>query len=139
MLYLNIFGNNVEGAMGHGRYALFYALCGVAAAMAEAIPNPESTVPMIGASGAISGVLGAYLLLYPRSRVLLLVPFAWPSRVMYVPAAVVLGVWFLFQVVSSLTAGTEQGGVAWGAHVGGFLAGMLLIPLFKRRDVRLFA
>ena len=124
--------------MGHGRYALFYVLCGVAAALAEAVPNPASTVPMIGASGAISGVLGAYLLLHPKARVLVFVPFVWPSSLLYIPAAAVLGLWFLIQVVFSLIAGSEESGVAWVAHVAGFVAGMLLVPLFKRRDVRLF-
>jgi len=138
MLYLWIFGNNVEDAMGHGRFVLFYLLCGVAAVLAQAVPAPDSTIPMIGASGAISGVLGAYLLLYPHARVLVLIPLGYFSRMVYLPAMVVLGFWFLLQLLSTLLADPDQPGVAFGAHAGGFVAGMLLIPLFKRRDRRLF-
>lgn len=138
MLYLWIFGNNVEDAMGHGRFVMFYLLCGVAAVLAQALPAPDSTIPMIGASGAISGVLGAYLLLYPHARVLVLIPFGFLSRMLYLPAMLVLGFWFLLQLLSTLLADPNQPGVAFGAHAGGFVAGMLLIPLFKRRGVRLF-
>ena len=137
MLYLWIFGNNVEDAMGHGRFVLFYLLCGVAAVLAQAVPAPDSTIPMIGASGAISGVLGAYLLLYPHARVLVLIPLGFFSRMLYLPAMVVLGFWFLLQLLSTLLADPNQPGVAFGAHAGGFVAGMLLIPLFKRREIRL--
>lgn len=139
MLYLWIFGNNVEDAMGHARFIIFYVLSGLAAAFAQALPNPDSTIPMIGASGAISGVLGAYLLLYPHARVLVLIPLGAFSRVIYVPAMFVLGFWFVLQLVSSALADPSQGGVAFGAHIGGFVAGMILIPLFKHRGVRLFA
>ena len=139
MLYLWIFGNNVEDAMGHGRFVLFYLLCGAAAVLAQAVPVPDSTIPMIGASGAISGVLGAYLLLYPHARVLVLIPLGYFSRMVYLPAMVVLGFWFLLQLVSTLLANPNQPGVAFGAHAGGFVAGMLLIPLFKRRGLRLFS
>jgi membrane associated rhomboid family serine protease len=139
MLYLWIFGNNVEDAMGHGRFVVFYLLCGIAAALAQAMPNPQSTIPMIGASGAISGVLGAYLLLYPRARVLVFVPLGFLSRAIYLPAIFVLGFWFVLQLINSALAPSEGGGVAWGAHVGGFIAGIVLIPLFKYRRVRLFA
>jgi len=138
MLYLWIFGNNVEDAMGHGRFVMFYLLCGVAAVLAQALPAPASTIPMIGASGAISGVLGAYLLLYPHARVLVLIPLGFLSRMLYLPAMLVLGFWFLLQLLSTLLADPNQPGVAFGAHAGGFVAGMLLIPLFKRRGVRLF-
>jgi len=137
MLYLWIFGNNVEDAMGHGRFVLFYLLCGVAAVLAQAVPAPDSTIPMVGASGAISGVLGAYLLLYPHARVLVLIPLGYFSRLIYLPAMVVLGFWFLLQLASTLLADANQPGVAFGAHAGGFIAGMLLIPLFKRRAIRL--
>lgn len=139
MLYLWIFGNNVEDAMGHVRFVVFYLLSGIAAAMAQALPNPDSTIPMIGASGAISGVLGAYLLLYPRARVLVLIPLGGFSRIVYVPAMFVLGFWFVLQLISTALADPGQGGVAFGAHIGGFVAGMVLIPLFKHRHVRLFA
>ncbi len=138
MLYLWIFGNNVEDAMGHLRFLAFYLACGVAAAMAQALPAPESTVPMIGASGAVSGVLGAYLLLYPHARVLVAVPLGFYLHVVRLPAVLVLGLWFLIQLVSSLTAPAGGGGVAFRAHLGGFVAGMALLPLFKRPGVRLW-
>jgi membrane associated rhomboid family serine protease len=138
MLYLWIFGNNVEDAMGHGRFVLFYVLCGLAAAFAQALPNPDSEIPMVGASGAISGVLGAYLLLYPHARVLVLIPLGFVAQMVRLPALWVLGLWFLMQLLSSAMTDPDRGGVAFGAHIGGFVAGMLLIPLFKHRSVRLF-
>ncbi|MBN1379619.1 MAG: rhomboid family intramembrane serine protease [Gammaproteobacteria bacterium] len=138
MLYLWIFGNNVEDAMGHTRFILFYLLCGIVAAMAQALPNPESTVPMIGASGAISGVLGAYLLLYPRAKVLVMIPLGFYITTMRLPAGAVLAFWFVFQILSTLLSAGQEGGVAWGAHIGGFIAGILLIPLFKHRNAKFF-
>ncbi|HCX68885.1 rhomboid family intramembrane serine protease [Parvibaculum sp.] len=140
MLYLWIFGDNIELAMGRLRFILFYLLTGAAAALAHAFLVPASTVPLVGASGAISGVLGAYLLLYPHGRVqVLLLPFPIILlRTFYVPAIVVLGLWFLIQVVSGLMSPAEEAGVAFWAHVGGFVAGMVLVPFFKRRDVPLF-
>ncbi len=137
MLYLWIFGNNVEEAMGHVRFIAFYVVCGLVAAFAQALPDPQSTIPMIGASGAISGVLGAYLLLYPHARVLVAIPFGFYLHTMSLKAGWVLGFWFLMQLVSSVLAAGQQGGVAFGAHIGGFVAGLLLVPLFKRRGVRL--
>ncbi|MCR4347882.1 MAG: rhomboid family intramembrane serine protease [Sulfuricaulis sp.] len=139
MLYLWIFGNNIEDSMGHGRFVIFYLLCGVAAVFAQALPNADSTIPMIGASGAISGVLGAYLLLFPRAHVLVLIPLGVYMRTMRLPAMVVLGFWFVLQLVNSVLADPGKGGVAFGAHIGGFIAGMVLLPLFKYRHVRLFA
>jgi len=138
LLYLWIFGDNVEDAMGHGRFLVFYLACGIAAALAQALPDPDSTIPMIGASGAISGVLGAYLLLYPRARVLVLIPLGFFSQIVHLPAVFVLGLWFVLQLVSSLLADAAQGGVAFGAHIGGFVAGMALVPFFKRARVPLF-
>lgn len=138
MLFLWIFGNNVEDAMGHSRYIVFYIICGFAAAFAQALPNPESVTPMIGASGAISGVLGAYLLLHPRARILVAIPIGIFIHTMKLPAMAVLGFWFVLQLINTLLTGTGSGGVAWGAHVGGFVAGVLLIPIFKYRRVRLF-
>jgi len=138
MLYLWIFGNNVEDAMGHVRFVIFYLLCGAAAVAVQVLQNPASEVPMIGASGAISGVLGAYLLLYPHARVLVLVPFGFYMRMIYLPAGWVLGFWFVIQIFSSLAADPKGAGVAWFAHIGGFLAGMLLIPVFKYRRIPLF-
>ncbi len=138
MLFLWIFGNNVEEAMGHGRFLLFYLLCGTAAAFAQALPDPESTLPMIGASGAISGVLGAYLLLYPHARVLVLIPLGFFAYMARLPAVWVLGFWFVLQLISGATMSGERGGVAFGAHVGGFITGMLLVVPFRRRGVSLF-
>jgi membrane associated rhomboid family serine protease len=138
MLYLWIFGNNVEDAMGHGRFVIFYALCGTAAVLAQALPDTQSVIPMIGASGAISGVLGAYLLLYPHARVLVAIPFGYYIHTMKIKAGWVLLFWFILQIINSAMASGEGGGVAWGAHIGGFVAGMALVPLFKRKGVRLF-
>ncbi len=138
MLYLWVFGDHVEEAMGHGRFVVFYLLCGIAAALGQAQLQPASEIPMIGASGAVSGVLGAYLLLYPHARVLVVIPFGFFAELIRMPALFVLGMWFLFQVLSSLLESGQQGGVAWFAHIVGFIAGMVLIPLFKRRWVRLF-
>ena len=139
MLYLWIFGNNIEDAMGHNRFILFYLTCGIIAAFSHALTNTGSEVPMIGASGAISGILGAYLLLYPRAQVLVLIPLGFFTRLMYVPAALVLALWFLMQLISgSGTIGRGGGGVAWFAHIGGFIAGMALIGLFKHRSVQFF-
>jgi len=139
MLYLWIFGNNIEDAMGHVRFIVFYLLCGVLAGVAHAFSEIGSEIPTIGASGAISGVLGAYLLLYPRAQVMVAFP-AFPLlwRPIYLPAVVVLGFWFLLQVINSALDAGQAGGVAWLAHVGGFVAGMLLIPLFKYSHVRFF-
>ena len=140
MLYLWIFGNNIEDVMGHVRFVIFYIACGLLAALSHALTDPASTVPMVGASGAISGVLGAYLLLFPRAQVLVLIPMGFVSRMMYVPAAVVLGLWFVLQLLSGgMSLGREGAGVAFWAHVGGFLAGMALIGLFKRPEVKFFA
>lgn len=135
MVYLWIFGNNVEDAMGHVRFVLFYLLCGVAAVFAQALPNPDSTIPMIGASGAISGILGAYLLLHPHARVLVLIPLGIVMQTVRLNAKWVLGFWFGLQLFSSLTADPDQGGVAFGAHIGGFVAGMALIAFFKDKKV----
>jgi membrane associated rhomboid family serine protease len=138
MLYLWIFGNNVEDAMGHVRYLLFYLACGSVAVFAQALPATSSTIPMIGASGAISGVLGAYLLLYPHARVLVLIPLGILSRIVYLPAMFVLGFWFLLQLLSTILSDPGQPGVAFAAHAGGFVSGLILVPFFRRRGVRLF-
>ncbi|WP_447979161.1 rhomboid family intramembrane serine protease [Candidatus Nitrospira bockiana] len=140
MLYLWIFGNNIEDVMGHARFIVFYIVCGILAVYAHALTDPGSTIPLVGASGAISGVLGAYLLLFPRAQVLVLIPLGFFTRLMYVPAGFVLGLWFVMQVLSGgMSLGRSGGGVAFFAHVGGFVAGMVLIGLFKRPDVRFFA
>jgi membrane associated rhomboid family serine protease len=135
MLYLWIFGNNVEDDTGRLRFILFYLLCGAVAALTHALVNRTSIIPMIGASGAVSGVLGAYLLLYPRARVVTLVFFGFYIRTMEIPAIIVLGSWFVIQFLSALSASSSGGGIAWYAHVGGFVAGLVLIGLFKRSDV----
>lgn len=130
--FLWIFGNNVEDSMGHGRFVVFYLVTGLAASAAHVLLNPGSAVPTVGASGAISGVMGAYLVLYPRARVDTLFFFFIFIRVIPLPAWVMLGYWMLLQVVGLGAAGTVGGGVAYAAHVGGFLAGIALIPLFRR-------
>ena len=137
----DIYRNNIEDVMGRGKFVIFYLTCGILAALSHTLTDPGSTVPMVGASGAISGILGAYLLLFPRARVLVLLPLGYFTRLLYVPAGFVLGFWFLLQLLLSGSAslGRGGGGVAWFAHVGGFVAGMGLIGLFKRRDVRFFA
>jgi membrane associated rhomboid family serine protease len=137
MLYLWIYGDNVEDCMGHARYLLFYCLCGAAAIAAQALSDPHSAYPIIGASGAISGVLGAYLLLFPRAQVLTLVLLPFFFTTLKLPAMLLLLLWFAVQLVSDLAA--HGAGVAFRAHIGGFLAGMLLVTVFKRRDVSLFA
>jgi len=134
MLYLWIFGNNVEDAMGHGRFALFYLLCGTAAALTLAYMNPASQLPMIGASGAISGVLAAYVLLYPRARVTVVVPLGIIFYPLAIGAVWVVGLWFAMQLLSAWIVDPAQPGVAWWAHVGGFVAGLLLTPLFRIRN-----
>jgi membrane associated rhomboid family serine protease len=131
MLYLWIFGDNIEDRLGRVRYLAFYLICGVVAALAQALPDMDSQIPMIGASGAISGVLGAYLVLYPRANVLVALPIFIVFYTFRVPALLVLGFWFLGQLMSSLAVSGE-GGIAFGAHVGGFLAGLVLIRFFLR-------
>jgi membrane associated rhomboid family serine protease len=138
MLYLWIFGDNVEDAMGHGRFAIFYVLCGAGAALAQAIPDPTSTIPMVGASGAISGVLGAYLLLYPHAHVLVAIPLGFVLHTTQLRAGVVLILWFGLQLLSNLFTAPGSGGVAFRAHIGGFVVGMVLVLLFKKKGVRLF-
>jgi membrane associated rhomboid family serine protease len=137
MLYLWVFGNNVEDVMGHVRYVVFYLACGVVAALSHAITDSSSTIPMVGASGAISGVLGAYALLFPRAHVLVFMPGIGMTRV---AAGIVLGMWFIMQILSGgMSIGSEGGGVAFFAHIGGFVAGMVLIGFFKRPDVPFFS
>jgi membrane associated rhomboid family serine protease len=130
MWFLWVFGNNVEDSMGHGRYLLFYVLCGLAAAAAQTLVNPASAIPMVGASGAISGVMGAYVVLYPRVRVHMLVILGIFITRIVVPAYLMLGYWFLLQLVGGGLAG-EEGGVAFWAHAGGFVAGAVLIHAFR--------
>jgi membrane associated rhomboid family serine protease len=132
MLYLWIFGDNVEDRLGHGKYLFFYFICGIAATMAHAVMNPASRIPSIGASGAIAGVLGGYIVMFPRARVTTLIPIFVFITVREIPAVVVLGFWFVFQLLiataSRGVAGVEEaGGVAYFAHIGGFITGMILV------------
>jgi membrane associated rhomboid family serine protease len=138
MLFLWVFGNNIEDAMGHFKFIVFYGLCGLAAAGGQIASDPASTIPMIGASGAISGVLGAYLLLYPRARVLMLVWLGFFVTTFRIPAVIVLGGWIALQFYSAAASDGGGGGVAWWAHIGGFAAGLVLIPLFRYRHVPFF-
>jgi membrane associated rhomboid family serine protease len=139
MWTLYIFGDNVEDRMGSLRYILFYLLCGLAAGITHLLTNPGSTVPTIGASGAIAGVLGAYLLLFPSARVITLIPIFIFPFIFEIPALVYLGIWFITQLLSgalSLVSTHYYEGIAWWAHVGGFVAGMVLLPAFKMSQQR---
>lgn len=135
MLFLFIFGDNVEDSMGHFRYLFFYILVGLLSGMAHIFANPSSTIPSLGASGAIAGVLGAYFLIYPRAKVATLIFLLFFFQAIEVPAWIFLGLWFLLQIVNGTTSigGSPAGGVAWWAHIGGFASGMLLVLFFKRR------
>jgi membrane associated rhomboid family serine protease len=131
MWFLWIFGNNVEDSMGHLRFLLFYVLAGLAAALAHVFTDPSSAIPMVGASGAISAIMGAYLILFPRASVYTLFIIVVFIRVVPLPAWVMLGYWIVIQIFSSMAVPATGGGVAYVAHIGGFLAGALLIPFFR--------
>ncbi|MFQ5673294.1 MAG: rhomboid family intramembrane serine protease [Nitrospinales bacterium] len=131
MLYLWIFGNNIEDTLGMGRFIFFYLTCGVLAALCYVATDPASKVPMVGASGAISGILGAYLILYPKARVLTLIFLGFYITMIRIPAMVLLGLWLILQIGSGYFLSAEEAGVAWFAHISGFLAGMILIYPFK--------
>lgn len=139
MLYLHIFGDNIEDLLGHGRFVGFYVICGLGAVISHILFDPGSHLPMVGASGAIAGILGAYLVSYPRAKVLLAIPiFIYIFRTFWIPSIVVLGIWFLFQILLGvLSIGTDGGGVAWFAHIGGFVLGMILVKFAHkpRQDV----
>jgi membrane associated rhomboid family serine protease len=142
MLYLWIFGDNVEDTLGHWRFAALYLIAGVAAAFTQIATSPRSSVPMIGASGAVSGVLGSYILLFPHANVHMLVVFGFFARIVRWPAMIVLGFWIVIQFLSGMLTfssaawgGGEAGGTAWFAHIGGFLAGMALLFLMRPRRV----
>jgi membrane associated rhomboid family serine protease len=140
MLYLWIFGDNVEDRMGHGRFLVFYLLCGIGAAVAQTMMQPASEVPMVGASGAVAGVMGAYFVLYPRSRIVTLLPIFIFIQLIEVPAILFLGIWFLMQFLSGVgsiaTAADKasSGGVAFWAHIAGFAVGAVGVFLFKRPE-----
>jgi membrane associated rhomboid family serine protease len=137
MLYLWIFGDNIEDRLGHFTFLLFYVACGLAAALAQIYINPTSKIPMVGASGAVAGVLGGYLVLFPHARVLALIPILFFFQIVEVPALVFLLFWFLMQFLSGAIAVTaalsEGGGVAWWAHIGGFVSGIALAFLLPKR------
>lgn len=136
MLYLWIFGNNIEDAMGHAKFAVFYLVCGIAAMLTMLLADPASHTPTIGASGAISGVLAAYVLLYPRARVHVVVPLIFYA--FWIRAVWVVGIWFALQLVTAVMTPASEPGTAWWAHVGGFAAGLVLTPLLKSRLVPYF-
>jgi membrane associated rhomboid family serine protease len=136
MWYLWIFGDNVEDRMGHGRFLVFYLLCGMGASVGHVLMDPASTVPAIGASGAIAGVMGAYFVLYPRSRVLTLVPIFFYIEIIELPAVILLGVWFLMQVLSAGATAVspgQAGGIAFAAHAAGFLLGAAGVLVFRKQ------
>jgi membrane associated rhomboid family serine protease len=142
MWYLWIFGDNVEDRVGHGRFILFYLFCGIAAGLGQIAMDPSSTLPTIGASGAIAGVMGAYFVLYPHSRVLTLVPLIFYYDIIELPAIVLLGFWFLMQLFSAgaiaVTASSHgNGGVAFMAHIAGFIVGMIAVFAFKKRQAQI--
>ena len=134
MWFFWIFGNNIEDSMGHLRFVAFYLLSGIIAAMTQVLLKPDSIVPMVGASGAISGIMGAYLILYPRVRVYAILPLLFFFTTIALPAWVMLGYWMLLQFLGNLQESGNGGGVAFGAHVGGFVAGAVMIRFFRRRD-----
>jgi len=137
MWYLWIFGDNVEDRVGHFKFVIFYILCGILAGLAHAFTNASSGIPTIGASGAIAGVMGAYIILYPRARIWSLIPIFFFVRFIEIPAIIFLGLWILLQFfmgISSAHLGPSQGGVAWWAHIGGFISGAVLIFIFKKRE-----
>jgi membrane associated rhomboid family serine protease len=140
MLYLWIFGDNVEDRVGHVRFLLFYLLCGTAAALAQTFMQPDSQVPMVGASGAVAGVMGAYFVLYPHSKIVTLIPIFIFIQLIEVPAIIFLGIWFLMQFVSGVgsiaatSAGRSGGGIAFWAHVAGFVAGVLAVLVLRRPE-----
>jgi len=139
MLFLWVFGPEIEDVMGPGRYVLFYLLGGLAAAAAQTVIDPGSTVPTLGASGAIATVMGAFLITYPRDRIRTVLFFGWFARVTFLPAILLVGLWFLTQVFSQVgaLADVQSGGVAYMAHIGGFLFGMLFARLFETRQRRM--
>lgn len=135
MLFLWIFADNIEDRIGHIKFIFFYLICGIAAALLHGLTAMNSQIPMVGASGAISGVLGAYILLFPKARILALIPLGFFIRVTYLPSIIFLGIWFLYQFLLGVSSlGARGGGVAYFAHIGGFFAGLLLALPFKKRQ-----
>ena len=133
MLYMWIFADNIEEDLGKAKFLVFYLLCGIGAAMAQVFADTGSQVPMVGASGAIGGILGAYLINYPKAKVLVLIPFGFFSQIIKIKALYVLIFWFVLQFINSLTTNTQGGGVAYMAHIGGFISGIILILFFNKK------
>ncbi len=137
MLFLWIFADNVEDELGHIVFGFFYLICGIAAVLLHSITAPDSMVPMVGASGAISGVMGAYLILFPRARILSLIPLGFFMRIAYLPSLFFIGIWFFYQSIFGIaTIGVKGGGIAYFAHIGGFVAGILFVLPFKFKKLR---
>ena len=136
MLYLWIFADNIEDDLGTLNFVIFYLVCGIGAAMSQVLMDVNSQIPMIGASGAIGGVLGAYLINYPNARVLVLIPFGFFSQLLKIRAIYVLGFWFILQFINSFLSSSSGGGVAYAAHIGGFITGLVLILFFNKKIKR---
>lgn len=139
MLFLWIYGNNIEDSMGHIRFCFFYIVCGIAAALLQAAITPNSNIPMIGASGAVSGVLSAYFLLFPRAKVSTLVIIFFFITVIRIPAGFLILLWFITQLINANITDPNSPGVAWFAHIGGFIMGALLIPFLKKEKFKFFS
>ena len=133
MLYMWIFADNIEDNLGPKRFITFYLLCGICAAMTQVIMDTHSQIPMVGASGAIGGVLGAYLINHPHAKVLVLIPLGFFSQILRIKAIYVLGFWFILQFINSALTNSQGGGVAYAAHIGGFLSGVILILFFNKK------
>ncbi|MBA1337242.1 MAG: Membrane associated serine protease, rhomboid family [Pelagibacterales bacterium] len=136
MLYMWIFADNIEDDLGMWKFIIFYFLCGFGAAMSQVLMDTHSQIPMVGASGAIGGILGAYLINYPKARVLVLIPFGFFSQLVKIKALYVLGFWFILQFINSVTNSSQAGGVAYAAHIGGFISGIVLILFFNKKKVK---
>ena len=134
MLYLWIFADNIEDELGPVKFICFYILSGIAAALTQVFLNTESTIPMIGASGAIGGVLGAYIVNHPKAKVIVLIPLGFFSQIVKIPALYVLGFWFVLQFINSSLSSSECGGVAYGAHIGGFIFGAIAVLFFNKKN-----
>ena len=134
MLYMWIFADNIEDNIGPSKFIIFYLLSGIGAAMAQVLMDTQSQIPMVGASGAIGGVLGAYLINHPQAKVLVLIPFGFFSQIIKIRSLYVLGFWFVLQFINSSLMSSEGGGVAYAAHIGGFISGMILILFFNKKS-----
>ena len=134
MLYMWIFADNIEDSLGKVKFLIFYILCGIGAAMAQVFTDTNSQIPMVGASGAIGGVLGAYLVNYPKAKILVLIPFGFFSQIIKIKALYVLFFWFILQFINSALTNSNGGGVAYAAHIGGFISGVILILFFNKKN-----